>query len=254
MVWTVGQRIDSGNYTIGQIFSQGEKEILYHAVDLTGKPVLIQTLIEGSEELKEQFWQGSSRLALCRHPHLIEIEKVFWEGSQPGLILESWKGQNLRRHILENSPLDPGLAITYIRQIGSGLALLHERGILHSNINPETLVLCQKRSQVILTRLNLIPFLPSRQSGCYSPPEHTQARPQLGSYSDVYALAATLYYLVTDEDPEPAQRRLKGSKLIDPGEHNLNLSPRVRNAILQGMTLKIQDRPQTILEWLSLLT
>lgn len=253
MVWTVGQRIHSGYYTIGQVFTQEGKEILYRAVDPTGKQVLIQTVSENLENLKEYFWQQASLLFSCRHPHLVEIEEVFWEGSQPCIILESLNGQDLKRYILENGSLDPALAITYIRQIGSGLTLLHQKGLLHQNIKPKTLILCQKRSYAILTTFRLVASLNSFQSECYIPPEYTQVRPRLGSYSDVYALAATLYYLVTDEDPEPAPRRLSGAKLIDPGDHNPKLSPQIRSTILKGMELKTPDRPQTILEWLSLL-
>ncbi|MFN6036437.1 MAG: GUN4 domain-containing protein, partial [Dolichospermum sp.] len=70
---------------------------------------------------------------------------------------------------------------------------------------------------------------------------------------DIYGLAATLYYAVTGEYPTTSwDRKYHDAKLIPPKDH-CNISNNLNRAILAGMELEAQDRPQTMEEWLSLL-
>jgi formylglycine-generating enzyme required for sulfatase activity len=75
------------------------------------------------------------------------------------------------------------------------------------------------------------------------------------AYTDVYALAATLYVLLTAELPVPAKFRKEANiPLTPPKQHNPRISDRVSEAILKGMELQPKDRPQTVREWLELLS
>ncbi len=81
------------------------------------------------------------------------------------------------------------------------------------------------------------------------PPEQYQERARRGEFTDVYALAATTYALVTGQAPPPAYGRLMGNSLEIPK----SLSPPVREAIQEGMRLIPGERPATIKVWLELL-
>ena len=73
----------------------------------------------------------------------------------------------------------------------------------------------------------------------------------VGSYTDVYSLAATLYQMLTGETPVSAdERKARGTPLITPQQKNPEISPRTCQAILKGMELQPIDRPQTIEAWL----
>jgi serine/threonine protein kinase len=74
-----------------------------------------------------------------------------------------------------------------------------------------------------------------------------------GAYTDIYALAATLYFLVTKKLPHPAVNRVSGVALEEPKSINTSLSIRVNDAILKGMELEPENRPQTMQKWLELL-
>ncbi len=83
-----------------------------------------------------------------------------------------------------------------------------------------------------------------------------QGLPQ-GEFTDVYALAATLYYLLTKIVPTPSftrASRAKGVALKPPREINPNISLVVNQAIMMGMTLDPHDdnRPKNIEKWLGL--
>gem|GEM_PF-4259880 len=75
-----------------------------------------------------------------------------------------------------------------------------------------------------------------------------------GTYTDVYALAATLYSLLTTKTPIPAHYRKDADiPLKAPKQFNPEISNRVNEAILKEMELEAVDRPQTVLEFRKLL-
>ncbi len=87
---------------------------------------------------------------------------------------------------------------------------------------------------------------------CYAPLELLEKRAELGSYTDVYSLAATLYVMLTGEMPFPSQFRKQNIPLTPPKQHNEQISDRVNAAIIKGMELEPQNRPQSVQEWLDL--
>jgi serine/threonine-protein kinase len=68
---------------------------------------------------------------------------------------------------------------------------------------------------------------------------------------DIYSLAASFYYAVTGEKPTPSmERRLDDRPLKSPKEINPNLSEHLNTAIIMGMALEKDDRPQLVSDWL----
>jgi serine/threonine protein kinase len=88
---------------------------------------------------------------------------------------------------------------------------------------------------------------------CYAPIELLEKRAELGAYTDVYSLAATLYVMLTGELPFPSQFRKQNIPLTPPKQHNSEISDRVNAAIMKGMELEPQNPPQSVQEWLNLL-
>ncbi len=86
----------------------------------------------------------------------------------------------------------------------------------------------------------------------YAHPEQYEEKAQRGAYTDVYALAATLYHTLTNQVPIPAQFR-GYAPLPPPQQFNSRISKRVNDAILKGMELDTKKRSQTVQDWLNLL-
>jgi len=87
---------------------------------------------------------------------------------------------------------------------------------------------------------------------CFAPLELLEKRAEFGAYTDVYSLAATLYVMLTEELPFPSQFRKQNIPLTPPKQHNTKISDRVNVAIMKGMELEPQNRPQSVQEWLDL--
>ena len=87
----------------------------------------------------------------------------------------------------------------------------------------------------------------------FAPPEQYESEAPRGEYIDIYALAATLYNLLTAVVPTSADDRRHNINLEPPQYFNPNISNRVNQAIMCGMDLESTYRPQSVQEWLDLL-
>jgi serine/threonine protein kinase len=87
----------------------------------------------------------------------------------------------------------------------------------------------------------------------FAPIEQYDKKAKRGAFTDVYALAATLYSVLTGELPTISPMRAIGTELAEAKKINSSISDRVNQAIIKGMELKPENRPQSINEWLSLL-
>ena len=162
--------------------------------------------------------------------------------------------------------------------MGSALSFVHQQGFTHLDVKPQNIMLRTPPSPPLVrggVRENspfsssplggqggavLIDFGIARQvtapgklrtnsnSGteCYARIELLEKRAEIGAYTDVYSLAATLYVMLTGELPFPSQFRKQNIPLIPPKKYNSEMSDRVKAAIMKGMELSPQNRPQLV--------
>ena len=203
------------------------------------------------------------------------------------MVMELIDGIDLASHLEDNGILSEEKALPIIQQVGSALSFVHKQGFTHLDVKPQNIMLrtppspplvrggVRENSSFSSSRLNkggqggavLIDFGIARQvtapgklrtnsnSGteCYAPIELLEKRAELGAYTDVYSLAATLYVMLTGELPFPSQFRKQNIALTPPKQFNSEISDRVNAAIMKGMELSPQNRPQSVQEWLDLL-
>jgi serine/threonine-protein kinase len=150
-------------------------------------------------------------------------------------------------------------ALGYIFQIGEALIEVHKQGLLHRDVKPENIIVRAGQHNVVLIDFDLAdefdnPLTSRFKDKRFAPIELNSSTRPRGSYTDVYSLAATLYFLLTGELPASAMDRKDGTaSLIPPKIINTLISEPVNHAILKGMELQPDARPQTMEEWLNLL-
>ncbi|MFO5492830.1 MAG: GUN4 domain-containing protein, partial [Cuspidothrix sp.] len=147
--------------------------------------------------------------------------------------------------------------------IGQALEYIHAKGSLHRDIKPANILLRQNKQEAVLIDFGLTRSIATKSMTAsltegYAPIEQYRRKGSFGSHTDVYALAATLYYLLTADglnkegefSPVPAQnRKYDNEPLPAPKHYNSRISQRVNDAILAGMEIEPENRTPTVLKF-----
>ncbi len=168
--------------------------------------------LEIQREAIERFVKEADLLAGLRHPKVVRLFGHFFEDHRGYLILEHAKGQSLRELVSLNGPLDPDRVRQLALEMCEILSYLHSRQppVVHRDFTPDNLIVSENHE------LTLVDFQVAQQDPlgsvtgtvvgkqAYIPLE--QLRGQSSPASDIYAMGATLFYLLTGQDPEPVAR------------------------------------------------
>lgn len=187
--------------------------VVYRARQVrTGRNVALKVLINASksEMALQRFELEAQALARLDHPNVVRVYAAGQEQGRSYLAMELVTGESLQER-LQAGPLPVALAAQLVRDLASGLAHVHERGLLHRDIKPSN-VLISDTGTPKLTDFGLAKDLTSSTgltaSGVFMgtagfcPPEQARGlRDQLGPWTDVFGLGATLYAALTGRPP-----------------------------------------------------
>ncbi|MFN6478115.1 serine/threonine-protein kinase [Nostoc sp. DedQUE07] len=271
MVWNAGKSLFGGRYIIESQLGEGGIGITYLARNQRNQQRVIKTLKEEilnhpawilhRNKLRQDFRDEAVRLAVCHHPHIVQIETIFDEGNLPCMVMDYIEGEDLAQRLRRIGVLSEAEALLYIRQIGDALTLIHSKGLLHRDLKPRNIMIRIDKLEAVLIDFGIArEFIPNtiqrhtvyRTPG-FAPPEQYESEAPRGEYIDIYALAATLYNLLTAVVPTSADDRRHNINLEPPQYFNPKISNRVNQAIMCGMDLESTYRPQSVQEWLDLL-
>ena len=267
--WIPHRPLQNGQYIIKKVIGTGGFGETYLALDTEeNRLVVIKTLNREQQEKpdfakrQKKFRKEALDLSKCYHPHVVRVYDNFVENGLWAIVMEYIDGCNLRAYLNENGYLSETEALRYIDQVGQALECIHERGLLHRDIKPSNILLRPKSNEAVLIDFGLArEFKPGNirsmtevKTEGYAPIEQYQRQGHFGYYTDVYALAATLYTLLTTRVPIPSNYRAEYDVLLPPPKkYNQQISDQVNAAIIKGMELESINRPQTIREFRELL-
>jgi serine/threonine protein kinase len=278
MVWQAGTQL-KGGYIIEKQIGDGGFGLTYlgYKRDRTTK-VAIKTLKDeyaSIEDWQDEFRREAMSLSKCNHPQIVKIHDINlhesgWLGhrKQWFMVMEYIKGKTIleKMQTWKQQGCDPRFsedeAIHYIRQIAKALVFTHDRHppILHRDLKPQNIMLRGDRDEAVLIDFGLarefsdIPVNTTKVmlSNGFAPIEQYSCKPIRQAATDIYSLAATLYYMVTNQLPTNADDRAQGMCLPSPQKY-ASISDATCDAILKGLAFLASDRPQTMQEWLDLL-
>ncbi len=186
-------------------------------------------------ELIKRFRAEAVSAASLHHPNIVAIHEVGIHEDRHFFVMDYVEGQSLAR-LVGNQPLPARRAADYVKTIAEAVHYAHERGILHRDLKPSN-VLIDAQDQPHVVDFGLARQLEGDSeltvtgqvlgSPQYLPPE--QAAGQRGRVSrrtDVYALGATLYHLLTGRPPFQAESLAQTLHLV---LHAEPVAPRLLN-------------------------
>jgi serine/threonine protein kinase len=267
MAWLSGQQLQDGKYTIEKELGEGGFGITYRARDNQGNYVVIKTLNDAIQKradfakFQQDFLNEAIKLAKCSHPHIVQIYEVIHENDLWCMVMEYIDGEDLGSLVENQGILSESEALRYIQQIGSALTVVHDNGLLHRDIKPQNIMLRSGKSEAVLIDFgiarefsqNLTQTHTQMLADGFAPIEQYDKKAKRGAFTDVYALAATLYSVLTGELPTISPMRAIGTELAEAKKINSSISDRVNHAIIKGMEIKPENRPQSVQDWLCML-
>ncbi|HIE29768.1 TPA: choice-of-anchor D domain-containing protein [Candidatus Poribacteria bacterium] len=211
----------------------------------------------------QSFQDEANLLRSLPHQNLAKVTDVFADGGKQYFVMEFVTGQNLK-DIIDKSNVIGGITESQVTgwmiQICDVLEYLHQNNIIHRDIKPDNIRFTPE-GQVKLVDFGIAkvfdPRNPDRETDPmkraatpgYAPLEqyggggHTDAR------SDIHALGATLYHLLTGQCPPDANDRAVQPTIFDPPRNiNPNISDNFEQVILKAMAIRQEDRYQTVAE------
>ena len=261
-----------GRYRIRRVIGQGGMGCIYLADDLRleGRQCALKEVEHDRtlppdmlREAREQFLREATVLARLDHPNLPKVSDYFSVGNRDYLVMDFVPGNDLRTLMLEAKQNGQFLneidVLSWAGQLADALIYMHQQDppILHRDIKPSNLKLTPT-GLVKLVDFGLVKLLAPGEititvlqgqgTALYTPLEqyggdsgHTDAR------TDIFAFAATLYHLLTNTPPANARERfLTPEALLPPRQINPEISARTERAILWGLTLHPDERPDTV--------
>jgi eukaryotic-like serine/threonine-protein kinase len=250
-----------GRYKVVRQLGQGGMGAVYEAIDerLDTTVALKETLFS-DERLRKQFEREARLLARLHHPALPRVSDHFSEGDGQFLVMQYIGGEDLAEMLnRRQGPFPPDQVLTWADQLLDALDYLHtqEPQIVHRDIKPQNLKLTS-RGQIILLDFGLAKGQAGEMSRVttsasiygytpnYAPLEQIQG---LGTdpRSDIYALGATIYHLLTGVKPPDALSRAAAivngqpDPLTPASEANQAVSAQAAAVLQQSMS---QNRDQ----------
>lgn len=200
--------------------------------------------------------EGKSTARFGTHPNIVNVFDLFEENNTGYIIMEFLEGVSLKEYIAMNDgSLDTDTTINILLSVIEALKAIHKEKVLHRDISPDNIFIC------IPDRVKLIDFGAARittddektmsvvlKPG-YAPPEQYRNKSKQGPWTDIYALAATMYYTLTGVVPDESVDRVVKDELIPPKELVPDIPDFINDSLMVAMALNHELRFKNVVEF-----
>lgn len=271
----------ANRYLIGNVLGFGGFGITYKAWDKKLESVVcikeyypsgIVNRIPGTSNLilfsgakKKEFEYGLVRFIdearnmtkFNSHKNIVNVYEYFEENNTAYIVMEFLDGCTLSEFMEDNPdgkiPLDKSIEI--IKSVGNALKDVHESGIIHRDVSPDNVFLCKDHN------IKLIDFGAARFSAeeaknftiilkpGFAPPEQYEQISDQGPKTDIYALGATLYYMVTGVKPDESTNRKIKDIVEEPNTITPEIPQHINDTIMKAMAIEPHLRFESVEEF-----
>lgn len=264
------------DYIITQVLSTGGFSFVYLAQDLNKKTVAIKEYMPTGLALREDgatvllgtdddaatfkhglkcFFEEGLALAKIDHKNIVRVTNFFRENNTVYMVMQYERGKSLQDYILSQAePVSEKFVRRVFGELLNGLREVHTQKLLHLDIKPANIYIRNDGSPVLLdfgSARQTLTQVQSKLSPSYTPgfapPEQYFERRQLGPWSDIYSVGASMYSCLVRSAPIAANLRVKQDFLapavkVGKGIYTQELLQIIDNSL----KLDYMQRPQSV--------
>ncbi|MGE3914984.1 MAG: serine/threonine protein kinase [Hyphomicrobiaceae bacterium] len=207
----------------------------------------------------DRFVTEARALARFKHPAIVDVTSIFEANGTAYIVLAYESGSDMTQWLKRmGRPPSQEELDRLLTSLLSALEEVHRHNMMHRDISPDNLLIREDGRPVLIDFGSARESIRGRARALsaivkhgYSPPEQYTSKPELqGPWTDIYALSATLYRAISGKLPPDATERLARDDLLPLGR--LARAPYRQGfleAIDRGLRMKVEERPQSIIEW-----
>lgn len=263
-----------GKYMIGEVLGQGGSGITYRGLDLSLNVKIaikeyypdgsvyrmqggIPTVHAVSEKMKHFFITGRQRFLqetqiLARMPsqkNIVGVRDYFMENGSAYIVMEYINGETFRQYLSDRGgrlPVKEALAL--LKPIVVALSKVHRANVIHRDISLDNLMLRTDGTPVLLDfgaarELWSDASVSIHVKQGYTPVEQYDTQGAQGSWTDVYALCATLYKMTTGVTPPQSLKRMFNEEALPmPNELGADFDASTEQALMKGLSIYAENR------------
>ncbi|MCI8963663.1 MAG: serine/threonine protein kinase [Eubacterium sp.] len=262
-----------GKYIVGKALSYGGYTVTYIGMDAEkNRKVMIKeylpsdfsTRSEGDTEVTiysgdacEQFEQGlttflneANRIGQLHNTQgIMRVYDCVAENDTGYVISEYLEGKTLKQIMEEGKRFPVQEAKEFVCRILEGLRQVHPLNIIHCDISPET-ILVTNTGEIKLLDFGATRYVTTANSKSlaiilkqgFAPEEQYRSRGERGPWTDVYALGAVMYYMITGVVPAESVDRALMDELKEPSKLGVQIPPNTENALMNALNVYQKDR------------
>lgn len=210
-----------------------------------------KTLVE-FEYRRDRFLAEARTMAkFGRHRSIPNVFEFFEENNTAYIVMELLQGMTLSDYIKQlEGKISVDFAVTIAIEVANALKSLHSEGIVHRDVAPDNIFICGgKNIRLKLMDLGAANLADSTDDVVdiilkpgYSPIEQYDNVKNIGPWTDIYALGATIYAAVTGVKPTESTDRKKVDDVVEPMELNPEISENLNNTIMKAMAIETHMR------------
>lgn len=189
-------------------------------------------------------------------PGIVMVKDFFYENETAYIIMEYINGVTVKDHLTKvGGKMKHNDVIKMMKPVLEAMSSIHEVGIIHRDISPDNIMIT-RNNQIKLTDFGAARVFDTEDNKSitvvlkrgYAPEEQYRAKGNQGPWTDVYALCATMYKMITGVTPQEALERIIEDGVEPLSKYDPSIWPETEFAIMKGMSLRAKDRYQTVKE------
>lgn len=273
-----------GKYLLGKVIGAGGFGITYLALDLnlntkiaikeyfpselatrdTSRGTITQlTIRQGNSSHYfrkglEQFMNEAKNLAgFNQLPGIVSVKDFFFENNTAYMVMEYIEGITLNEQMQQRGTFTWEDTLGMLEPVIKTLGRVHSAGMIHRDISPDNIMLTKSNQMKLIDfgAARIVDFnnpksLTIMLKVGYAPEEQYRSNGRQGPWTDIYALSATMYKMMTGHVPQESLKRLvDGTGITDIREYCSDMPDESANAIMRGLSVSAPQRQQNLNEF-----